>query len=85
MAYGGGVVTPAAQRNVSTFETCPLHIWRHEVVLAAIRQGADAVLVQSDEFRSRIQLWWRTGEPAWMAVDSLVFWSKQRRIEGGAR
>ncbi len=61
-------------RNESTNETCPRHIWMHEVILAAIRNGADADLCRECPYLS---LWYNSGEPIWMATDGLAFWAKE--------
>lgn len=73
-------------RNESTVETCPKHIWKHEVVMAAIAHGADAALC--DEIanavvgsgQKRLSLWYHSGEPVWMAAETLATMAKQRAI-----
>jgi hypothetical protein len=77
-------------RNESTFETCPKHIWKHEVVISAIAQGADGVLC--DEIantivgsgQKRLSLWYHAGEPVWMAAETLATMAKQRAIHARA-
>ena len=65
----------AAPRNESTQETCPRHIWIHEMICAA-----GVTVEQTEPWRSRLNLWYNTGEPVWMAADSLRFAVRQRAI-----
>lgn len=44
--------------------------WTHYLILAAVREGANATIV-SRIARERAGLWYRTGEPVWMAAISL--------------
>ena len=67
-----------ATRNESTCETTPSTIWKHEVECAAIAAGADPELVR--EQHGRLGLWWASGEPVWMAAESLTWMCKQRAI-----
>jgi hypothetical protein len=52
----------------STCETTPWVIWRHSVEVAAVRLGADISDLNATE---KLLLWYRSGEPVWMAVDGL--------------
>jgi hypothetical protein len=65
--------------NASTCETCPRHIWKHEVVMAAIAKGATAEHIEA--FKSKLDLWYTSGEPVWMAADSLAFAAKEHAIQ----
>lgn len=69
-------------RNDSTCETCPRHIWKHEVTLAAFAKGATAE--SCAPFMAKLDLWYTSGEPVWMAADSLAFAAKQHAIEARA-
>lgn len=64
--------------NESRRNSCPLHIWKHEVCLAAIGKGADAELVRDAEINAMVLRWYEAGEPVWMAAESLAFLVKQR-------
>ena len=59
---------PASMRpetgNPATRETCQFDIWKHEVYTAA------SLPVDSAD-TSRLLLWYRTGEPVWMAARAL--------------
>jgi hypothetical protein len=69
-------------RNESTCETCPRHIWMHEVTMVAIGLGADAELVRAQG--ERLGLWYRSGEPVWMAGEGVAFMVKQGQKEARA-
>ena len=58
-------------RNTSTCETCPRHIWKHEVIVTALAKGATAEACEP--FMGKLDLWYTSGEPVWMAVDGVVF------------
>ena len=69
-----------SERNESTSATCPRHIWMHEVACEALSQLRarynDNVSVYSNmlrepEMRARLNRWYTTGEPIWMAADGL--------------
>jgi hypothetical protein len=60
--------------NNGTCETTPIHIWMHEVLSAA-----KASHEESKPHRARLQLWYRSGEPVWMAADGL------RQLVSGAQ
>lgn len=66
-------------KNESTCETCPRHIWMHEATMVAIALGADAELVRAQG--ERLGLWYRSGEPVWMAGESIAFAVKQGQRE----
>lgn len=57
--------------NPATAETCPLHIWKHEVILDA---GMPAI--DDPEWRqtmnARLISWYQAGEPVWMAASALL-------------
>lgn len=67
--------------NRATRDTCPLHIWKHEVHTAAIAAGADAEVIRESEINAMVIRWYQAGEPVWMAADSLVFVAKRHAIE----
>lgn len=65
--------------------TVPSHIWKHEVVLAAIRAGVDAEWIK-ERFAARMVIWWNAGETIEGAVEMILFTWKQEPIETrGAR
>ena len=66
-------------KNESTSATCPRHIWMHEVTMVAIALGADAELVRAQG--ERLGLWYRSGEPVWMAGEGIAFMAKQFKKE----
>lgn len=74
------------ERNASTQATCPRHIWKHEVIMLAIAQGAsgEACRAIGDEIvgagpgQKRLCLWYTSGEPVWMAADTLAALAKGR-------
>src|SRR5690606_16525517 len=65
-------------KNQSTNETCPIHIWKHEVQVAALALGGDAETMRESDINEMVVRWYEAGEPVWMAADSLAFVSKQR-------
>jgi hypothetical protein len=69
-------------RNESTCETCPRHIWKHEVTMAAFSKGATAEACAP--FMAKLDLWYASGEPVWMAADSLAFMAKESAVQARA-
>ena len=67
--------------NTSTKVGCPLQIWKHEVQMAAIAQGADAEIIRETEVNQMVVRWYGAGEPVWMAAESLAFVAKRRAAE----
>lgn len=74
-------------KNESTRETCPCHIWMHEVELATLgliaartqSLGAFAKEVfQTPEFRAIMLRAYRNGEPVWMAAEDCAFRAIER-------
>ena len=62
----------AAWRD-ATCETTTFLLWKSAVIGAAAKRGASAEFTQTQA--ERLALWFRTGEPVWMAADSLLnFW-----------
>lgn len=61
---------------MTTKDTMPFHIWKHDVQTAAIAKGADGehVMASSENLQKRYQ----AGEPVWMAADELAFVAKAR-------
>jgi hypothetical protein len=66
--------------NTSTNETCPRHIWQHEVSTLAIRAGADADIVR-DLIKDVGVRWYNAGEPVWMAAHDIAVIAKRRKLE----
>lgn len=63
--------------NPATKETCPLHIWKHNVhVDAAARIGSPLEL--TDDLNEKIVRWYHAGEPVWMAANGLAFLVRER-------
>lgn len=73
-------------RNESTNATTPMHIWKHEVLCAAIAMGADGALATSlsDEIVPagcpRLTLWFRAGESVSDAAEMLADFAKLRAV-----
>lgn len=61
-----------------TVDTTPRHIWMHEVYVLAARHGAHPDTVRL--FHDKLHLWYRSGEPMWMAADSLIIASMAKAI-----
>lgn len=57
--------------NPATIETCPLHIWKHEVIVDSGMPAIDDRQWQQT-MNSRLIMWYRAGEPVWMAAGSLL-------------
>jgi hypothetical protein len=80
----------ASERDPGTKTTVPFHIWKHNVQIAAIAQGAPGELVMQlgDEITAcgqpRLALWYNTGEPIWMAAQSLAFLAKGHALHARA-
>ena len=68
-------------KNEGTRETMPLHIFLHEVELAAIAKGADCETAREPEVRARLIRAYNAGEPVWMVADELAFRSKRLIVE----
>lgn len=68
---------------MSTRETTPRHIWRHEVEVAAIRGGAPAEWLR-ERFEARMGIWFNAGESVAGAVEMILFTLKQepREVRG---
>lgn len=67
---------------MSTKETTPFHIWKHNVICAA----RVAVTDLGDDLGAKLKLWYRTGEPVEMAAHSLAFVVRERaKIERADR
>lgn len=64
----------------ATIETCPFHIWKHNVICAA----RVAVTDLGDDLNAKLKLWYRTGEPVEMAASSLAFVVSERAKEDRA-
>ena len=47
-------------RDPGTKETVPFQIWKHNVQMAAIHMGSDAVAVR--ETSARLRFWYEAGE-----------------------
>jgi hypothetical protein len=69
--------------NTSTNETCPRHIWQHEVSTLAIRAGADADIVR-ELIKDVGVRWYNAGEPVWMAAHDIAVIAKRRKVERSA-
>lgn len=73
-------------RNDSTNATTPMHIWKHEVLCAAIAMGADGALATElgNEIVPagcpRLTLWFRAGESVSDAADMLADFAKLRVV-----
>jgi hypothetical protein len=84
------MMSPMTTRNESTQATCPKHIWKHEVIVLAVARGADPIVCReiAEEVVStgqkRLSLWYHTGEPVWMAAETLATMAKQRSIHARA-
>lgn len=83
--------TPAAETKNAQFTvnpgvatgtkgTMPLHIWLHEVKLAAIHGGADAEWL-NERFGHRLVGWFDVGESVAGAVEMVLFCWKREPIE----
>ena len=66
--------------QAGTKDTAPKHIWMHEVFCAALAKGADAEIAKDPVWGARIELWFQSGEPVWMAADGLAFGTKAARV-----
>lgn len=86
-----------ATRNDSTNETTPMHIWKHEVLCAAIAKhsGHRLAVVIGETAREvaeeivpagcpRMTLWYRSGESVCDAADMLAGWAYDRAIATSA-
>lgn len=66
----------------ATCETTNFTMWKSEVVGAACKMGADPYRCRVYE---RLPLWFRAGEPVWMAAETLAFavleGARQTRID----
>lgn len=63
--------------NQATCETCPLHIWKHDVhTTAAALVGRPVEL--TDELNAKVVRWYHAGEPVWMAADGLAHLVRER-------
>ncbi len=67
------------ERNESTCETCPRHIWKHEVIMVALSKGVSAE--DCKPFMCKLDLWYRSGEPVWMAGETLASAAKESAKE----
>ena len=65
---------------MSTKDTTPFHIWKHEVQVAAIANGAKAEWL-GERFEARMPIWYRAGETVQGAVDMIDFTRKQEPVE----
>jgi hypothetical protein len=54
----------------ATRANMPRHIWKQTVELFASRAGVSSELVT--EWQQRILKWYASGQPVWLAVESLV-------------
>lgn len=66
-------------RNEGTRDTMPMHIYMHEVLIAAGVSQDEAA-----PHRARVQMWARMGEPVWMAADGLRFLVRQSALNARA-
>ncbi len=57
--------------NPATSEPCPLHIWKHEVIVDSSMPAIDDAEWQQT-MNARLISWYRAGEPVWMAASSLL-------------
>lgn len=68
--------------NVSTKETCPVHIWLHESIVdsrCSVEEANGAVT------RERLLRWYQAGEPVWMAAQSIrIMVADMRRVARSA-
>lgn len=61
----------------ATSETAPFTLWVHAVI-----GHVGCQVIDTKQHRARLQLWYRSGEPVWMAADSLrAFIDGSRRAE----
>lgn len=67
------------ERNQSTIETTPRHIWMHEVELAAIALGSNCELARDEHVRARLNRAYVAGEPVWMAAEELAMRTRMVR------
>ncbi len=56
----------SASHRDATSETTPWNIW-----VDAVIRLVGCQVVDTHPHRERLQLWFRSGEPAWMAADAL--------------
>lgn len=63
-----------------------MHFWKHDVLTSPLLKGLDSEVVMSianeivSTGQKRLSLWYHSGEPVWMAAESLAFMAKGRAL-----